>query len=159
MSPDRVGAYFRYFIRKQPRGDVYRALLDYGARQSAYLLLVVQKGMALSSEGQQLLEQLTAFEIDDVESDRWPGTQLLGRTAHVYRYSVNYFTIEVVKNAVLGLYDWVQPERPEDLALLRADESPWLASIAHERESYLEITPEERQELLAAVPGLLLYED
>lgn len=61
--------------------------------------------------------------------------------------------------SVPGLYSWRQPERPEDLCLLRRDGSPWMGSIAHERDSFLELEEAEMVDLRAGVPGLELASD
>jgi hypothetical protein len=60
----------------------------------------------------------------------------------------------VLKKATNALYGWVQPELPEDLCLLRDEKEAWLVSIAHERDSYLCLSEDERSRLLDALPQL-----
>jgi len=61
----------------------------------------------------------------------------------------------MLKTEAHGLYDWVQPNRPEDLCFLRSDETPWLATIAHEKDAYFELSGEEKQRLTKALPNIL----
>ena len=49
---------------------------------------------------------------------------------------------------------WRQPDLPEDLCLLRADGSPWLATIAHEADGFLLLSEAEREDLNTRVPAL-----
>jgi hypothetical protein len=54
-----------------------------------------------------------------------------------------------------SIYAWRQPALPEDLCALRADDTPWLASIAHEGDAWLELTPDEQAVVTDALPDLL----
>jgi hypothetical protein len=51
-----------------------------------------------------------------------------------YRYAPE--VARVLAESVDGLYDWVAP-LPEDLCLL-SDGQPWLTSIAHERDGFVD---------------------
>jgi hypothetical protein len=55
---------------------------------------------------------------------------------------------------VEGLYEWQQPERPEDLALLRRDGTPLLGSSAHERDGFLVLDEDELERLSLTLPWL-----
>lgn len=74
--------------------------------------------------GLRVLEALEPWLMWKTESSEWPGTVLQGHTATVWRYHLTVETAAIIKNAVSGLYDWLQPDLPEDLRLLRADGSP-----------------------------------
>jgi hypothetical protein len=55
----------------------------------------------------------------------------------------------------MALYEWRQPNYPEDLCLLRQDRSPWLVSIAHENDSYLCLSSgKEKEDIIINVPEL-----
>jgi hypothetical protein len=85
---------------------------------------------------------------------RWPGTELLGgEPALVRYYRLNERTLEVLLEAP-GLYSWVAPDRPEDLALYHRGGGLWLGSVAHERDAFLGPAVSWRSRLLALVPGL-----
>jgi hypothetical protein len=51
------------------------------------------------------------------------------------------------------LDDWVVPGLPEDLALLRKDQTPWLASISHEHDAWLKLYDDEAEVLRADCPS------
>jgi hypothetical protein len=55
-----------------------------------------------------------------------------------------------------GLFSWLAPNLPEDLALMRPDGNVWLASIAHEMDAYVELADEEHRTLTARLPSLEL---
>lgn len=61
---------------------------------------------------------------------------------------------DVLADAATSLYAWRQPELPEDLAFLRADGSVVLATIAHERDAFMELAPHEAARASDAVPWL-----
>jgi hypothetical protein len=52
----------------------------------------------------------------------------------------------------MRLFGWRQPELPEDLALLREDGTAVLASICHEHDAYLQLTDEEYERVVEAIP-------
>jgi len=58
-------------------------------------------------------------------------------------------------SAAHNLFQWQQPALPEDLCLLRADGSPWLTTISHERDAYLSLTDPELDQLSRRCPDLL----
>ena len=142
------------FIR-EPRGRLYRGLLDFALEVCKSALLVVGKRMPLGVRGQAILSQLEPFLKHKTELSEWPGTQLLfGGTAWVFQYDFTPECAEILKWATSGLYRWLQPRLPEDLCLLRADGRPWLVSITHERDGYLDLTPDEKVHLFEALPRL-----
>jgi hypothetical protein len=67
----------------------------------------------------------------------------------------------VLRRAANALYEWQQPDRPEDLAFLRDDDTPWLFSIAHEDEAFLVVTERELESTRARLPrlGPLIHEE
>jgi hypothetical protein len=78
----------------------------------------------------------------------------IGHTASVSSYRLDPGLVEALAGAVAGLYQWRQPELPEDLCLLRPDGSPWLVTIAHERDGYFTLDDAERAALVAALPSI-----
>ncbi len=140
------------FVR-EPRGRLYRGLLNFALEVCETALLVVGKRMPLGSKGQVVLSQLEPFLRCKAESSEWPGTQLLfGGTAWVFQYDFTPECAEILKRAASGL--GLQPKLPEDLCLLRADGQPWLVSMAHERDGYLDLTPDEKAHLFEVFPRL-----
>jgi hypothetical protein len=151
-----------YTFLSEPRGDLYRSLLRHDSSERRTALLVVQKGMTLSASGQQVLSRLAPFVHRQEVSSHWPGTELLrGRQATVYHFDLTAESADLLSEVVDGLFEWLQPELPEDLCILRSDGSPWLTSISHENDAWLELgslehealSPELKQILVKDPPG------
>ncbi|MGH2759978.1 MAG: hypothetical protein ACRDKJ_10510 [Actinomycetota bacterium] len=101
-----------------------------------------------------MLKRLRPFLLERRESQRWPGTELLEETATVYRFDANEQMVDLMSELAVPLFDWCQPTLPEDLSLLRDDETEWLVSITHERDAYLKLTLEEHEVIVAEYPQL-----
>jgi len=132
-----------YDLVDEPTGDDYRALLTCARNHCDTVVLSVDAAHELSPSGQEILSRLDG----EMRSDRTSGT-----TRHL-RYAFSPECMEVLGEAP-GLYAWHQPERPENLCLLRPDGSPWIVSIAAERIGYVEFTPFEKLLLGRSAPGL-----
>ncbi|MCL6592265.1 MAG: hypothetical protein K6U80_20260 [Firmicutes bacterium] len=63
----------------------------------------------------------------------------------------------IIKTYSKKISDWKQPKLPEDLCLLRDNGTPWLISIAHENDMYLEISIEEKEALINNIPDIKSY--
>jgi hypothetical protein len=81
--------------------------------------------------------------IDVREQSEWPGTRLFGHTASVTHFDLNDESVALLKSVSNSIFGWRTPKLPEDLCLLREDESVWLGSISHERDAWLEVTESE----------------
>lgn len=81
---------------------------------------------------------------------------ILAEEATIFEFALTDRVVDAISAASVGLYGWQQPELPEDPALLRADGSAILATIAHERDAYLELSEDEIAELTKTLPGLPL---
>jgi hypothetical protein len=103
------------------------------------------------------MTELHPYLLSEDQKTQWPGTMLLSDdSALVSRYSLTPQTSAILGGAVEGLFEWIGPGLPEDLCILRADGSPWLVTIAHERDAYLELRDGERATLTENVPSLRL---
>lgn len=149
-----------YHITTEPRGQTYRRLIDLSMHFCDSALLVVRDNIGLDSSGIKILETLGRFVKQKIKSSRWPGTILLcnelfpDNVATLYYFQLCIESAEILKSSVECLYSWRQPEYPEDLCLLRPDGGPWLVSIAHEGDSYLQLAPEEKEDILVRIPEL-----
>lgn len=129
---------FKYYsFIDEPELNVYFELLDFAMSQCSEILLVVHPNTPLADSASNLLHQLQPFFLHTAVSSEWPGTRLLDDVAHIYRYSFRREVLSILKSHSSSLYQWVQPDLPEDLCLLRPDGQPWLVTIAHERDAYL----------------------
>jgi hypothetical protein len=146
----------RYSIVEEPRREGYRSLVRFLRGKCDNAILVVRDLGTMGAAARDILKRLSPVLVDRADSDHWPGTKLVGHAARVHRYTLNEACIEVIRSTVEGLYEWVSPERPEDLCLLRG-EVACLTTITHERTAYLDLTPAECEELRAASPHLRLH--
>ena len=148
-----------YTPHEEPKGDTYRRLLDASLEYCNVFLLVTRSYPELDESAKGLLEGLQPFFIGRTEESEWPGTELFGSTATVHRFRLTPESVTVLGDATGRLYSWEHPGLPEDLCLIRFDGSPWLVTIAHERDSYLTLSPEEKAQLLIEIPDLRLSYD
>lgn len=150
-----------YSIVRQPTGSVYRSLIRALAASSAEATLVVRDDLGLSGKAELLLRDLLERGGRSERASRWPGTELIASDARLVSVPSSQDVVRILCNAVSGLYEWLQPEWPEDLCLLRADGSTVLASVSHESDAFLELGRNEHESLERAVPGLsdLLVEE
>ena len=145
---------YTYNLFVEPSGCNYKNLLDYALGDCKFFLLVTDRdNKQLSPRGKEVLNQLTPFLYKMEMRLEWPGTNLLGNAVPVYTYHFDQDSAEILKSSTEGLYQWQRPDLPDDLCLLRYDESPWLVTIAHEGDSYFELTVEEMDRLLKALPA------
>lgn len=141
----------RIDLTEEPVGQLWHALLDALASHADHLQLVLRDGAALAvgSLGGELLARMQPFLIEQIRRSSWPGTVLRDHAATILHYSMQ--ALPMVRDAADRLYAWQQPDLPEDLALLRADGSPLLASITHEHDAWLDLDDVE----LLSIRGLL----
>jgi hypothetical protein len=143
-----------YRIGLEPEGEVYAGLLMAALKVSKSGLLVVRDTIELAPSGVAILTRLRPFTLGKRRANRWPGTTLSESEATVYHFSLCPESIGVLRGATNALYEWRQPELPEDLAFLRADATPWLISIAHEGEAFIVVTDRELELTRTELPGL-----
>ena len=64
---------------------------------------------------------------------------------HLDRYEKS--VREILTSATKGLFEWQNPDLPDDLHLMRADGSTWMACVAHPESAWLELTQSELEQL------------
>jgi hypothetical protein len=141
-----------YNFMQQPIGDIFYNLLDYGITNCDKAILVVKNKNNLSNQGKKVLSILDDFLIEKKDMSEWPGTILYNSVALVYKYTYNTDFVKHIKKLSSSLYDWQQPDHPDDLSLIRPDLSPWLISTSHEYDSYLMMSSEEYKRLINWFP-------
>ena len=123
---------------------LYQRLLGHAVAFCGTALLVVRDSLQLEPSARLVFQKLAKFLRSAQKRAEWPGTKLLhGTAATVYEYEYNEALAHLLQSMAHGLYEWRQPRFPEDLCLLRPDRNPWLVSISHERDGYLELQPGE----------------
>jgi hypothetical protein len=160
--PGEVMARGFFSLRTEPRGHLYRLILQLAAEETTTAYLVVKPTISLGARGEAALKELGVHEKGRRMVSEWPGTRLVrGGTAELIEYRVSPPLLSQLASLADGLYEWLQPELPEDLGFLRADGSTWLASIAHEHDGYFELSEREHVDLTQRAPelGATLTED
>jgi hypothetical protein len=111
--------------------------------------------LKFDANAKQVEHALRSALIRQETTDTWPGTQLIGHAAVVRFYELSAAAQVVLEDAG-RLYAWLAPGRPEDLAFYTPTGRHWLASIAHERDAFIDPEAIDLRQLLASVPGLRL---
>ena len=127
----------------EPRGQQYAALLRVCAQLAVHFTLIERSGLEFGREATQVLGDLASYLVSEAEVKEWPGTRLLTEKALLRRFTVNGESMSILRRSVDGLFEWRQPNRPEDLVFWRNGESAVLVSIAHEKDAYLMLSPSE----------------
>jgi hypothetical protein len=148
-----------YNLLSDVEGQVYVQLLNHALNYCDYFVLVIRHSIEASASAVAVLDRLEPYLVRAEESSEWPGTQLLGSTARVYRYKLTSDTTFILGEVAERLFDWQQPELPEDLCLVRPDGNPWLVTIAHEEDAYLILSNDEHRALTESIPILSLELD
>jgi hypothetical protein len=143
-------------ILTEPRGSAYVELIRAWLRYANVLVLATRHSLGTEASLLGVLKDLEPFAIGRNEESEWPGTKLVGHTATVYRIKFLPEVAEIMTQRAKGLFDWQQPWLPEDPCLLRPDGSAWLATISHENDAYMNLSRDERADLLSAAPHLAL---
>jgi hypothetical protein len=145
-----------YDISKEPSAESYREVIMSAAEYCAAFTLVVRSSVGVDESATNLLSRLGTFLISESEESKWPGTHLLEGNAMVYKFVVCQEALDLLISASGNLFGWLQPSLPEDLCFLRPDESPWLVTIAHEKDGYFLLAEDEVEKLRKTVPDLRL---
>jgi len=152
MNEEKLQIRNYYSLLKEPRDKLYGDILDYGLQICGVALLVVDGELA--PRGESVLNKLEPLLISRKESSEWPGTSIQGGVATVLCYTYNSQCVNILKMFTKALYEWLDPEFPQDLCLLRSDGSSWLVSIAHEKDGYFYLTEVEMSNLIRSIPEL-----
>jgi hypothetical protein len=145
-----------YTLTSEPSGAIYHDLIAHGAQICARAQLVMRRTIGAAAEATSVLRELSEFLLEERAVSAWPGTRLLfSHTAQLFTYRLSSQCADILTSSVNALFEWVQPNRPEDLSLLFPDGTPWLTTIAHERDAYLSMTEEQAADFFRAYPRFL----
>lgn len=145
-----------YDLAEEPKGDVYRKLIQHSLGYCDSFQFVIRPTVDINESCKQLLNNLKPFLRGRTEESQWPGTQLVNGTAEIYRYNLTQASVIILAEVTDSLYAWLQPNLPEDLCFLRFEGKPWLVTITHEADGYLDLSTEERNLLAKKLPELVL---
>ena len=141
------------FLIEDPKNETYFKLIDLAFVTSDTFILVVRKDMSVSSGVDKILNKLTDSLLEMKEQSEWICCKLFGGVAQVYYYKTTDEAKKVLKEVSNSLYQWVQPDFPEDLSFIKNGD-PWLINIAHERESYIKTEDKNEIEKILDIKGL-----
>ncbi|MGH7570290.1 MAG: hypothetical protein ACREMK_00405 [Gemmatimonadota bacterium] len=142
-------------IVEEPRGETYSRLLQFALKKNSLFSLVWREEFDFDTSAMSLEETLRSDLLSKRRTGEWPGTRLFGSLAVLRLYRMSGVTLATLGEAG-GLYEWEAPARPEDLAFYMDENTPWLGSIAHERDAFVYSGAVDLQELSVDVPALRL---
>ena len=136
-----------YSLDSEYMGRNLESVLKAGLQDATMLLLVLRTPIASHLDCFQLLADLEPWFLFERRDLRWPGTQVFPsqeseenhRSISQRYYQFNPTVAEILVNQHRCIWDWRQPDWPEDLCLLRPDGTPWFVSIVHEKDTYLKL--------------------
>lgn len=132
-----TGDGYLFQIDKEPVGNIYYMLLDYGAKKCDKFSLTVHKDLRKDYEVYEILDALDEYLIESVEEEDFPFTGY-GK-GKVSIYHLNKDSLEILKRYSNRLYAWQHPSLPEDLSFFDSDWNNWLWNIAHEQLACIDI--------------------
>jgi hypothetical protein len=145
-----------YTFINEPNGKTYTNLIRYSLKFCSSFLLILRPSVLIESSGLKIINELQPYLIKKSVESEWPGTKLLGNDAVVYNFKLNSETVEFLTYITSSLYSWLQPNLPEDLCLLTDEGDPWLVTISHEKDGYLRVSDEEKENIIKEIPELVL---
>jgi hypothetical protein len=96
---------------------------------------------------------LDPWLLSSTRASQWPGTELIGHKATVRFFRFDAGLVEVLNQAP-GLFSWIKPNRPEDLAVYLENGKVLLASVAHERRWWIDWDTDGVDELKVLVEAI-----
>lgn len=148
----------RLTIVTEPRGPMYRRLLEVALRYCNEGLVVTRESLGVGPTARAMLAALAPHMRAVEQRSEWPGTVLYGEHATIHRFRYDLQTADLLLAQSTGLYDWRQPDLPEDLCLLSQD-TPWLVTVAHERDAYLDVPASDLQGVMRSLEDIHLIAD
>lgn len=132
-------------LTREPRGDDLAQLLrGFLATGAASIQLTHARKPSRRVPRETVSPRLAAFVLRD---------ELARNATRRVRYRLTTEVLGVLLDTTDHLYGWRLPTLPEDLAVLRADGTAMLETIAHEREGWLFLAEAEEARLRRAWPG------
>ena len=145
-----------YDIDFEVRNELWYKLLDISLFFCDKFLFVIHDDFKKSENLNLILKELDHFLIISEIKSNWPGTEILFKQVQVNTYIFNEITKVIIIKYSNSLFDWQQPDLPEDLCLINRNNKPWLINIAHEDDAYMDINEDEKEKLHYLIPELIL---
>lgn len=145
-----------YTIKNKITKEQYHEIIRYSLNTCTSFQLVIRKSIINNNSVNKILKDLHSFFINKTESSEWPGTKLTSEQASIFVFQLNNISARILIESTDGLFEWIQPDLPEDLCLIRSNGIPWLITISHEKDAYFNISPEEKVILQNCISNLIL---
>lgn len=142
-------------IIEEPRGETYLALLRFARKRCERFSLVWRTKLRFNSSAINIARALEPDLERSSTTNEWPGTRLIGHTAVVRHYRITRRSMEVLE-AAPGLFSWLSPDLPEDLAFYSTADVLWLGTISHEEEAWFADPSLSQDAIIQHVPGIVL---
>jgi len=114
----------------------YTELLEKLLKISNKFSFVIRSDYTVTEAEKNILSLFEKYLLLKTEVGTWPGTILYyGKKARIFYYSFNKETFDLLKKTSNNLYEWLHPEKPEDLCFYM-NEIPVFASVSHECDCY-----------------------
>jgi hypothetical protein len=143
-----------YSLVKDLNGSLYAALLDAALADCNFLVLTLPPRLILRRQTRKILKRLKPYLLEDKWTDDAASAVQLGARIHQFRYAFNTTSATILKGVSDSLFEWRQPQRPENLSLRRPDLSYWLVTASGEQSGWFTLTQLEWQQLRQTVPGI-----
>jgi hypothetical protein len=117
--------------------------------------LVALTKMELFPRGEELLTRFEPFLVERRETNEYPAGSLPWGTITVQTYRLERASLDLLLGAADRLFDWQEPELPNDLCLMR-DDHAWLTTMASDGEAVLTLEEAELMDLSQRLPALRL---
>lgn len=143
-----------YLVAGEPCGEQLGNLISIAAQRCDTFLFVLDD-MPLSEKGVQVMARLEPMLLSREETSEYPAGRLAWGSVIAYTYRVTSDAVEVLRSATECLFDWVQPDLPNDLCFLRVGRH-WMTTMASDREVVLTLDDGEYQEVQTGLRGLRL---
>ena len=113
----------------------YPHLLDWAERNASIFHLVLRHGLDFNAESDDMLALLSPFIVRDRKTWNWAGT-VAHDEARVIEYKVSKESMGILRRAG-GVFSWIYPFLPEDLAFFGPDMSCLFNSVSHHEEAWI----------------------
>lgn len=119
-------------IKETSLDKILYTLLEY----SNMFSVVIREDLGINNRIDETINRLSPFLIKKEIVNEWPGTKLLIDSATLYKFHLNRQTITILISTEPYLYNWINPNLPEDIVLYN-DDKPIFISITHENFAYI----------------------
>ncbi|MRN52705.1 leucine-rich repeat domain-containing protein [Paenibacillus monticola] len=141
-----------------PKGEVYERLIDFLIEHTdKFVLSEWHEHYGIVKPYTEIMDKLKPFLVEQCtmeEMQAKSGANYSQGTYYIYQCCTDAGI--VLKEAVHGLYDWRQPQMPEDLCFWDAAGADYLYSVSHEKIMGIKMSEEEAEQLADSIPGLFI---